>query len=37
MAVIDIFNIQPTQLCKDLSGKFVFLYGAAVPIFSALM
>ena len=29
MAVIDIFNIQPTQLCKDLSGKFVFLYGAA--------
>lgn len=30
MAVIDIFNIQPTQLCKDLSGKFVFLYGAAL-------
>ena len=29
MAVIDIFNIQPTQLCKSLSGKFVFLYGAA--------
>ena len=29
MAVIDIFNIQPTQLCKSLSGKFVFLYGSA--------
>lgn len=37
MAVIDIFNIQPTQLCKDLSGKFVFLYGSAAPMFSALM
>ena len=27
MAVIDIFNIQPTQLCKDLRGRFVMLYG----------
>ena len=29
MAVIDIFNIQPTQLCKDLRGRFVLLYGQA--------
>lgn len=29
MAVIDIFNIQPTQLCKDLRGRFVMLYGQA--------
>lgn len=27
MAAIDIFNIQPTQLCKDLRGRFVLLYG----------
>ena len=26
---IDIFNIQPTQLCKDLRGRFVLLYGQA--------
>lgn len=25
--LIDILNIQPTQLCKDLRGRFVFLYG----------
>ena len=29
MAMIDIFNIQPTQLCKDLRGRFVLLYGQA--------
>ena len=29
MAAIDIFNIQPTQLCKDLRGRFVLLYGQA--------
>ena len=29
MANIDIFNIQPTQLCKDLRGRFVLLYGQA--------
>lgn len=29
MANIDIFNIQPTQLCKDLRGRFVMLYGQA--------
>lgn len=29
MAMIDIFNIQPTQLCKDLRGRFVMLYGQA--------
>lgn len=29
MAAIDIFNIQPTQLCKDLRGRFVLLYGIA--------
>ena len=27
MADIDIFSIQPTQLCTDLSGRFVLLYG----------
>lgn len=27
MAVIDILNIQPTQLCKDLRGRFVMIYG----------
>ena len=27
--VIDILNIQPTQLCKDLRGRFVMLYGQA--------
>lgn len=29
MANIDIFNIQPTQLCKDLRGRFIMLYGQA--------
>lgn len=29
MAAIDIFSIQPTQLCKDLRGRFVLLYGIA--------
>lgn len=29
MAVIDILNIQPTQLCKDLRGRFVMIYGQA--------
>lgn len=29
MAMIDIFSIQPTQLCKDLRGRFVLLYGQA--------
>lgn len=29
MAAIDIFSIQPTQLCKDLRGRFVLLYGQA--------
>ena len=29
MANIDIFNIQPTQLCKDLRGRFILLYGQA--------
>ena len=29
MADIDILNIQPTQLCKDLRGRFVMLYGQA--------
>lgn len=27
MAVIDILNIQPTQLCSDLRGRFIMLYG----------
>lgn len=26
---IDIFSIEPTKLCKDLSGRFVLLYGQA--------
>lgn len=29
MVDIDIFNIQPTQLCKDLRGRFIMLYGQA--------
>ena len=29
MAVIDLLNIQPTQLCKDLRGRFIMLYGQA--------
>lgn len=27
MPDIDILNIQPTQICKDLRGRFVLLYG----------
>lgn len=26
---IDILSIQPTQLCTDLRGRFVMLYGQA--------
>ena len=29
MADIDIFSIEPTQLCKDLRGRFIMLYGQA--------
>ena len=29
MAVIDLLTIQPTQLCKDLRGRFIMLYGQA--------
>lgn len=29
MAMIDILNIQPTQLCTDLRGRFVMIYGQA--------
>ena len=29
MAVIDLLSIQPTQLCKDLRGRFIMLYGQA--------
>lgn len=29
MAVIDLLNIQPTQLCRDLRGRFIMLYGQA--------
>lgn len=28
--MIDILNIQPTQLCKDLRGRFVMIYGRAL-------
>lgn len=34
MAVIDILDIQPTQLCKDLRGRFVMLYGQATILAS---
>lgn len=27
MAKIDLLAIQPTRLCKDLSSRFVLLYG----------
>ena len=29
MAVIDIFNIEPTKISRDLKGKFVLIYGEA--------
>lgn len=30
MAGIDILNIQPTQLCSDLRGRYVLLYGLEI-------
>lgn len=27
MAAIDILNLQPQQISKDLKGKFILLYG----------
>ena len=29
MAVVDIFNIEPTKISRDLKGKFVLIYGEA--------
>lgn len=29
MALIDIFNIEPTKISRDLKGKFVLIYGEA--------
>lgn len=29
MANIDIFNIEPTKISRDLKGKFILIYGEA--------
>ena len=34
MADIDIFNIQPHQVSRDLRGYSVFFYGADIDIFN---